>query len=112
MQRKFKALSLSYKSAPVDIRELVSMDDATARGLLIKLKEFFSVTDTLILSTCNRTEIYYSHELDLSLEIIKLLGVEKSLKDPVSLLEYFQVLDDEKDSIYHLFKVSMDWKRR
>ena len=107
MQRKFKALSLSYKSAPVDIRELVSMDDATARGLLIKLKEFFSVTDTLILSTCNRTEIYYSHELDLSLEIIKLLGVEKSLKDPVSLLEYFQVLDDEKDSIYHLFKVSM-----
>lgn len=107
MQRKFKALSLSYKSAPVDIRELVSMDDATARGLLIKLKEFFSVTDTLILSTCNRTEIYYSHELDLSLEIIKLLGVEKSLKDPVSLLEYFQVFDDEKDSIYHLFKVSM-----
>lgn len=83
------------------------MDDATARGLLIKLKEFFSVTDTLILSTCNRTEIYYSHELDLSLEIIKLLGVEKSLKDPVSLLEYFQVFDDEKDSIYHLFKVSM-----
>lgn len=107
MQRKFKALSLSYKSAPVDIRELVSMDDATSRGLLIKLKEFFSVSDTLILSTCNRTEIYYSHELDLSLEIIKLLGVEKSLKDPVSLLEYFQIFDDEKDSIGHLFKVSM-----
>lgn len=107
MQRKFKALSLSYKSAPVGIRELVSMDDATSRGLLIKLKEFFSVSDTLILSTCNRTEIYYSHELDLSLEIIKLLGVEKSLKDPVSLLEYFQIFDDEKDSIGHLFKVSM-----
>lgn len=83
------------------------MDDATSRGLLIKLKEFFSVSDTLILSTCNRTEIYYSHELDLSLEIIKLLGVEKSLKDPVSLLEYFQIFDDEKDSIGHLFKVSM-----
>ncbi|HSI77772.1 MAG TPA: glutamyl-tRNA reductase [Lunatimonas sp.] len=107
MQRKFKALSLSYKSAPVEIRELVSMDDATARGLLIKLKEFFSVSDTLILSTCNRTEIYYSHELDLSLEIIKLLGVEKSLKDPVSLLEYFQVFHDDKDSIGQLFRVSM-----
>ncbi|WP_158858398.1 glutamyl-tRNA reductase [Lunatibacter salilacus] len=107
MQRKFKALSLSYKSAPVDIRELVSMDDATARGLLIKLKEFFSVSDTLILSTCNRTEIYYSHELDLSLEIIKLLGVEKSLKDPVSLLEYFQVFHEDKESIGQLFRVSM-----
>ena len=107
MQRNFKALSLSYKSAPVDIRELVSMDDATTRALLIKLKEFFSVTDTLILSTCNRTEIYYAHELDLSLEIIKLLGVEKGLKDPVSLLEYFHVLHDDKESITHLFRVSM-----
>lgn len=83
------------------------MNDATSRGLLIKLKEFFSVSDTLILSTCNRTEIYYSHELDLSLEIIKLLGVEKSLKDPVSLLEYFQVFHDDKESIEHLFRVSM-----
>lgn len=107
MQKKFKALSLSFKSAPVGIRELVSMNDATSRGLLIKLKEFFSVSDTLILSTCNRTEIYYSHELDLSLEIIKLLGVEKSLKDPVSLLEYFQVFHDDKESIEHLFRVSM-----
>jgi glutamyl-tRNA reductase len=107
MQRKFKALSLSYKSAPVDIRELVSMDDESSRGLLIKLKEFFSVTDTLILSTCNRTEIYYAHELDLSLEIIKLLGVEKSLKDPVSMLEYFQVFHDDKESIGHLFRVAM-----
>ena len=83
------------------------MDDATTRALLIKLKEFFSVTDTLILSTCNRTEIYYAHELDLSLEIIKLLGVEKGLKDPVSLLEYFHVLHDDKESITHLFRVSM-----
>nr|MBI1229591.1 glutamyl-tRNA reductase [Cytophagales bacterium] len=107
MQRKFRALSLSYKSAPVDIRELVSMDDATTRGLLIKLKEFFSVTDTLVLSTCNRTEIYYSHELDLSLEIIKLLGVEKGLKDAVSLLEYFHVFQEDRDSIAHLFRVSM-----
>lgn len=83
------------------------MDDATIRGLLIKLKEFFSVTDTLILSTCNRTEIYYTHELDLSLEIIKLLGVEKGLKDPVSLLEYFHVFHEDKESIRHLFRVSM-----
>ncbi len=107
MQRKFKALSLSYISAPVNIRELVSMDDATSRGMLIKLKDFFSVTDTLILSTCNRTEIYYSHELDLSLEIIKLLGVEKGLKDPVALLDYFQVFHDDEESIRHLFRVSM-----
>ncbi|MFC4873692.1 glutamyl-tRNA reductase [Negadavirga shengliensis] len=107
MQHKFKALSLSYKNAPVEIRELVSLDEAAIRSLLGKLKEFFSVTDTLILSTCNRTEIYYSHELDLSTEIIKLVGLEKGLEDAVSYIEYFRIFHDDKEAINHLFRVAM-----
>ncbi|WP_114747772.1 glutamyl-tRNA reductase [Pleomorphovibrio marinus] len=107
MQRKFRALSLSYKNAPVEIRELVSLDDNTIRALLLKLKDFFSVTDTLILSTCNRTEIYYTHELDLSTELIKLVGLEKGLNDAVSYLEYFRVINEDKEAIGHLFKVAM-----
>jgi glutamyl-tRNA reductase len=107
MQKKFRALSLSYKSAPVEIRELVSLDDNTIRALLVKLKEFFSVSDTLILSTCNRTEVYYTHELDLSTEIIKLVGLEKGLNDAVSYLEYFKVINEDKEAIEHLFRVSM-----
>ncbi|SEJ37162.1 glutamyl-tRNA reductase [Cyclobacterium xiamenense] len=107
MQSKFKALSLSYKNAPVEIRELVSLDEGAVRSLLGKLKEFFSLTDTLILSTCNRTEIYYSHELDLSTEIIKLVGLEKGLVDTISYLEYFDLFPNDKDAIEHLFRVAM-----
>ena len=107
MQNKFRALSLSYKGAPVETRELLSLDDGSSRELLVKLKEFFSVTDTLILSTCNRTEIYYSHELDLSIEIIKLMGVERGLANPVSYLQYFEIFNDDQDAINHLFRVAM-----
>lgn len=107
MQSKFRALSLSYKSAPVEIRELLSIDGNSSQALLVKLKEFFSITDTLILSTCNRTEIYYAHELDLSVEIIKLMGVEKGLTDVISYLEYFEVFNDDKEAIKHLFRVAM-----
>ncbi len=107
MQSKFKALSLSYKKAPVEIRELVSLDEGAVHSLLGKLKDFFSLTDTLILSTCNRTEIYYSHELDLSTEIIKLVGLEKGLVDTISYLEYFDLFPDDKAAIEHLFRVSM-----
>jgi len=107
MQNKFRALSLSYKSAPVEIREIISLDDHAVQSLLIKLKDFFSVTDTLILSTCNRTEVYYSHDLDLSVEIIKLIGLQKGLEDIVSYIEYFTILNDDKDAIQHLYKVSM-----
>jgi glutamyl-tRNA reductase len=107
MQNKFRALSLSYKIAPVEIREIISLGDQDIQSLLIKLKEFFGVTDTLILSTCNRTEVYYSHQLDLSTEIIKLIGLEKGLEDVVSYLEYFKIFNEDREAIHHLFRVAM-----
>lgn len=107
MHNKFRALSLSYKIAPVEIREIISLDESDVHSILIKLKDFFSVTDTLILSTCNRTEVYYSHELDLSTEIIKLIGLEKGLEDVVSYLEYFKIFNEDRDAIHHLYRVAM-----
>lgn len=107
MQTRFRVVSLSHKSAPVHIRELISLDEAAIERLLLKLKEFFSVADALVLSTCNRTEVYYSHELDLSVELIKLIGIERGLTDAISYLDYFQVLNNESEAVSHLFRVSM-----
>ncbi len=107
MQNSFKAISLSHKSAPVEIREVIALDEGAIHSLLLKLKDFFSVTDTLILSTCNRTEVYYAHELDLSAEIIKLIGLEKGLTNVVDYMEYFRIFTNDRDAIEHLFKVSM-----
>lgn len=107
MQNKFRAISLSYKNAPVQIREVISLDEASIHALLIKMKDFFSMTDTLILSTCNRTEVYYSHDLDLSTEIIKLIGLEKGLTNVVEYLDYFEIFNQDIDAIQHLFRVSI-----
>lgn len=107
MQNKFRSISLSHKNAPVEIREIIALDEASIHSLLVKLKDFFSVTDTLILSTCNRTEIYFAHELDLSTEIIKLIGVEKGIESILDYIEYFKIYSDDLDAINHLFKVSM-----
>jgi glutamyl-tRNA reductase len=107
MQNSFKAISLSHKSAPVEIREVIALDEGAIHSLLLKLKDFFSVTDTLILSTCNRTEVYYAHELDLSAEIIKLIGLEKGLTNVVDYMEYFRIFTNDREAIDHLFKVSM-----
>ncbi|MDI1322363.1 MAG: glutamyl-tRNA reductase [Algoriphagus sp.] len=107
MHNKFRAISLSHKTAPVQIRELISLDEREIHSILLKLREFFSLNDVLILSTCNRTEVYYSHDLDLSTEIIKLVGLEKALSDVVNYLEYFQIFNDDRAAISHLFKVSI-----
>ncbi len=107
MQIKFRVVSLSHRSAPVHIRELISLDEVAIQRLLLKLKDFFNLTDALVLSTCNRTEVYYSHELDLSSELIKLIGIERGLTDAISYLDYFQVINNEKEAVTHLFRVSM-----
>lgn len=107
MHTKFRALSLSHKTAPVQIRELISLDEESIHRILLKLKEFFSLGDALILSTCNRTEVYYSHELDLSTEIIKLVGLEKGLSDVINYLDYFEVYNKDRQVISHLFRVAI-----
>ncbi|MFC3415104.1 glutamyl-tRNA reductase [Algoriphagus hitonicola] len=107
MQVKFRALSLSHKTAPVQIRELIALDERSIHSILLKLKEFFSMNDALILSTCNRTEVYYSHDLDLSTEIIKLIGLEKGMSDVVNYLEYFEIFNEDQTAINHLFRVAM-----
>jgi glutamyl-tRNA reductase len=107
MQIKFRSLSISHKNAPVQIREIISLDDQAIHSILLKLKDFFSLGDALILSTCNRTEVYYSHDLDLSTEIIKLIGLEKGLIDIINYLDYFEIFNDDRPAITHLFRVSM-----
>jgi glutamyl-tRNA reductase len=83
------------------------LDDLAIERLLLKLKDFFGVADALILSTCNRTEVYYSHESDLSIELIKLIGIERGLEDAIGYLDYFQVLNNDQEAVTHLFRVSM-----
>lgn len=107
MHNKFRAISISHKNAPVQIREIISLDDQATERIILKIREFFSLGDALILSTCNRTEIYYSHELDLSTEIIKLVGLEKGLADIINYLEYFEIFNNDKSAITHLFRVAM-----
>lgn len=107
MQIKFRSISISHKNAPVKIREIISLDEQAIHSILLKLKDFFSLSDTLILSTCNRTEVYYTHELDLSKEIIKLIGLEKGLPEIINYLDYFEIFNLDRPAITHLFRVSM-----
>lgn len=60
-----------------------------------------------MLSTCNRTEIYYSADRDRFTEILRLLCLEKGLRQPFQFEPYFEVINDENEAVRHLFSVSM-----
>jgi glutamyl-tRNA reductase len=107
MKENFKAISLSFKNAPIEIREQVSLNDEAIGRLLNYFKEFTSVSDVLVLSTCNRTEVYYFHDKELSEDIIKLIGIEKGISDFSSFKPYFEIINDHHDAVQRLFRVSM-----
>ncbi|GCC52578.1 glutamyl-tRNA reductase [Chryseotalea sanaruensis] len=104
MNGNFKSLVLTYKTAPVAVRELVSLNEVGVKQLLKFVREFTTASDVLVVSTCNRTEIYYNSENDYSTEIFSGLSLIKGLA--IDLAPYFQKLSD-KDAVQHLFEVSI-----
>ena len=53
-------VGLSHKTAPVDVREKLSFPEAVVADALGKLTGYEGIREGLILSTCNRVEIYAS----------------------------------------------------
>ncbi|MCA0986245.1 glutamyl-tRNA reductase [Guptibacillus algicola] len=51
-------VGLNHKTAPVEIREKLSFQEDTLPDALNKLRHSKSILEAVILSTCNRTELY------------------------------------------------------
>ena len=57
---KLIALGLNHLTAPVSLRELVAFDEDATDAALRDLAIQPGVEEAMILSTCNRTELYVS----------------------------------------------------
>jgi len=57
---KIAVVGLNHKTAPVDIRERLAFSADQTTESLGKLKKLFPSAEFVILSTCNRTELYYA----------------------------------------------------
>src|SRR5688572_11844941 len=104
MTQNFKALALTYKTAPVAIREQVSLNEGATKKLHQFIRNYTSATDVLIVSTCNRTEIYYLAEKDFSSEIFKGLFLLKNCQPGFE--DHFSKYNGS-DAVSHLFEVSL-----
>lgn len=104
MTQNFKALVLTYKSAPVAIREQVSLTEEAAKKLLNFIRDYTTATDVLVVSTCNRTEVYYLAEKDFSTEIFKGLSLLKQID--AGFEEHFTFFQGP-EAVQHLFDVAI-----
>ena len=102
----FKSVSLSHRTAPLAIREMLALNEEECKGFYVKCKDLFGLNELLIVSTCNRTEFYYTSDRDISTDLIKAFLIEKGLTNTAEYLGYFKQMDETEDSLRHLFEVA------
>ena len=68
------SLGINHQTAPVDIREKVAFAPNQLGEALVGLQELAAVNETVIVSTCNRTEIYCDTSGDSSDAILHWLS--------------------------------------
>src|SRR5262245_39764160 len=59
---KLQMVGCSYHNAPVELRERLAFSPAQAGEALAGLREKFPQAEAVVLSTCNRVEIYTAAE--------------------------------------------------
>lgn len=98
-------VGLNHKTAPVDIRETLAFDDQSVPRALMEFRERVPHAEVVILSTCNRVEMYVaSPETErLSDDITRFLADFHNL-DPDSFVPHLYSHYD-RDAVRHLFTV-------
>lgn len=99
-------IGLSHHSSPVEVRERFAIDTKRVPQLLEELRSSGRVEEAVILSTCNRVEVYAvtsndGHESCADLK--KFLHEAQNCTEPLHEHFYHHV---EPDSLRHLFRVA------
>ncbi len=100
-------LGISHKSAPVSIRELYAFDEQEKVNFVCQVQHALQLEGMVILSTCNRTEIYFNSLLEDSSGIYKTLTVEllRFRNTAEETLQHFYFYTQE-EAVRQLFRVA------
>jgi len=100
-------ISFSHKNSTMDIREKLSYpDDYHKTGCLTKLNSGDDISETMLISTCNRMEVFCSCS-DIKLatrHIFEMLNMRAGIS--IEELEGRADIFDDSSAIHHLFTVA------
>jgi glutamyl-tRNA reductase len=99
-------IGLNHKTAPIEVREKVAFDGTKLEEAINALKKSDEVKENIILSTCNRVEIYAGvNDIDSGTESIKSF-LSDFHKVPRDLLDRSLYLHKGTDAIRHMYRVA------
>jgi glutamyl-tRNA reductase len=100
------ALGVSHKTAPLDLRERLSLTEGRAAGALRELTDVAGIHEAAAISTCNRTELYLvvSDPVEAESTALGVLTRQADLR-PTELLGHLYSLRSG-EAVRHLFRVT------
>jgi glutamyl-tRNA reductase len=98
------ALGVNHETAPVEIRETVSFTAERILNALQQLKDDQLVSESIILSTCNRTEIYFTVKDSEAEPVIRWLHDFFKLSE--SSLQAYIYLHQDLEAVKHIMRVA------
>ena len=99
-------LGLNHRTAPVELRERFALGEARVPATLQLIRESGLADEAVILSTCNRVELYVATRLEPKQAFIELMEFLKRCHDYRDPLTDELYLLTEPQSVEHLFKVA------
>ncbi|MDZ7951816.1 glutamyl-tRNA reductase [Nostoc sp. DedQUE09] len=99
-------VGLSHKTAPVEVREKLSIPEPQIESAIAQLASYPHIDEVAILSTCNRLEIYIvASEADQGIREVTQFLAEYSKLPVLSLRQHlFMLLHD--DAVMHVMRVA------
>jgi glutamyl-tRNA reductase len=107
MQLSFKAISISHENAPLARRERIHLNAEGCAAVSRRIQEVIGLEEVLVLSTCNRTEVYFVGESEHLDVVTALLLQECGIFESDTWQDHFRYIDDNDTAVLHLFEVSM-----
>ncbi len=101
----FSVISINHEIAPLEVRERYSMDEAKVAHLYAELQANADISESLVLNTCNRFELYTEHSESGSPESV-LEQLAKAYGVELSELKQHLHLRSGRDAVQHLIEVS------
>jgi len=99
-------IGLNHKTAPIEVREKVAFSGTKLDEAIQIMKGVDAVKENIILSTCNRVEIYAGvSDLDSGIENIKSF-LSDFHKVPRDLLDRSLYIHKGQDAIRHMYRVA------
>jgi glutamyl-tRNA reductase len=104
---KIVVLGLNHKTAPVEIREKLAFDAAETSRALCELKGRFARAEFVLLSTCNRVELYCAGPKCQGADADRLANFLSEFHDvELDKFEEFMYTHEDEEAVRHLLSVA------